>query len=249
MLLTYILANYKANYEAPRSPCHHPPHLLTHATGGSFLFLYFVSFIFYIPIDFPEKGTKCSRKATPTVAEAHRWSSKKKKILYYIWGKKRTRTCHANGDGPHNQVLVEHKNSLGRGSFIIFPQLRLLWNPRKREDRRCDIPDIGIGRLTAAGTIHLQGGLEQKPALGYMKNLPPPSDIFNTDSLRTAINKAAVQASDQVKAALKNGCVPCNSAIKWIIACGPYFVIQEFGPYTADDLTTRGHKQNIAATP
>jgi hypothetical protein len=118
--------------------------------------------------------------------------------------------------GIANEMLVEHKNFLGRGSFIIFPQLRLLWNPRKREDRRCDIPDIGIGRLTAAGTIHLQGGLEQKPALECMKNLPPPSDISNIDSLRAVINKAAVQASDQVKAALKNGCVPRNTAIKWI---------------------------------
>lgn len=146
--------------------------------------------------------------------------------------------------GIANEMLVEHKNSLGRGSFIIFPQLRLLWNLRKREDRRCDIPDIGLGRLTAAGTIHLQGGLEQKPALEYMKNLPPPSDISNIDSLRATINKAAVQASDQVKAALKNGCIPRNTTIKWIMASGPYFVIQEFGPYTTDDLTTRGHKPN-----
>ena len=58
--------------------------------------------------------------------------------------------------GVANEMLVEHRNLLGRGSFIIFPQL---WNPKKKQDRRCDIIDIGLGRLTTSGGVYLQGGL------------------------------------------------------------------------------------------
>jgi len=46
------------------------------------------------------------------------------------------------------------------------------------KDRRSDIPDIGLGRLTDAGAVSLQGGAEQKPALTIMSNLPRPLTIL-----------------------------------------------------------------------
>ena len=67
-----------------------------------------------------------------------------------------------------------------------------------------------------------------------MRLLPSPSNILNDEFLRLAINKAAV----------KNGYIPRNTIIKWIVACGPYFVLQDFGPYDGDELVTRGHKSN-----
>jgi hypothetical protein len=127
---------------------------------------------------------------------------------------------------------------------MIFPQLRLLWNPRKPKDRRSDIPDIGLGHITDAGAISLQGGAEQKPALPIMNSLPPPLSIREDKSFRSVINAAIVQAGDQIKSAVKNGALPRNTAIKWIVASGPYFIICTFEPFSQDELTTRGHKPN-----
>jgi len=52
---------------------------------------------------------------------------------------------------------------------------------------------------------------------------------------------ASRQALDQVKAAIKNGAVPYNEVIEWIISIGPYFIIRRFGPFTQAELDTRGH--------
>jgi hypothetical protein len=146
--------------------------------------------------------------------------------------------------GVANEMLFEHKQLFPRESFIIFPQLRLLWNPRVSLDRQCDVTDIGIGRLLPSGGLLLQGGLEQKLATPEMKNLPDPFDAVNIPSVKGALNRASIQASDQVKSAIKNGFLPQNVAIKWIVAAGPYFVIQTFGPFIEDELSTRGHKPN-----
>jgi len=146
--------------------------------------------------------------------------------------------------GVINEMLIEHKQVLGRDSFIIFPQLRLPWNPEKLKDRRSNIPDVGIGRLMATGTRHLQGGVEQKVATDRMRGLPTPDSIVDDGDIRLEINRAAIQASDQVKAAVKNGTVPPNTAIRWIVAAGPYFIIRSFGPFSPAALTTRSHRPN-----
>ena len=142
-------------------------------------------------------------------------------------------------------MLIEHRIVLGRGSFLIFPQLRLPWNLRKSKDRRSDIPDLGLGRFTEAGTVSLQGGVEQKPAImTIMRDLPPSSAIRELNQFRSTLNFASIQAEDQIKAGVKNGCLSRNTAIKWIIAAGPYFIIRAIGPFTGNELTTRGHKPN-----
>jgi len=48
----------------------------------------------------------------------------------------------------------------------------------------------------------------------------------------------------QTKAAIKNGAVPYNEVIEWIISVGPYFIIRRFGPFTQAELDTRGHRPN-----
>ena len=89
-----------------------------------------------------------------------------------------------------------------RYPFVIFPQLRLRWNPNQSKDRRSDIPDIGLGRFTDTGTISLQGGAGQKAAIEIMRDLPPASSIVEHHSFRTVIDNGCVQAADQVKAAV-----------------------------------------------
>jgi len=131
-----------------------------------------------------------------------------------------------------------------RYPFVIFPQLHLHWNPNQSKDRRSDIPDIGLGRFTDTGAISLQGGAEQQAAIEIMRDLPPTSSIVEHHSFRTVIANACIQAADQVKAAVKNGTVPRNTTIKWIIASRPYFIIHAIEPFTRDEFTTRGDKPN-----
>ncbi|CAA7265248.1 unnamed protein product [Cyclocybe aegerita] len=148
--------------------------------------------------------------------------------------------------GIVNEMLIEHKQVLGRDFFIIFPQLRLPWNPDRPKDRRGNIPDVGLGRLTGSGVRHLQGGIEQKVATELMRNLPNPDSIVHDKAVQLSINRAIIQAEDQVKAAVKNGAIPCNTAIDWIIASGPYFIITSFGPFTEAQLSTRSHRPNAS---
>ncbi|KIJ31760.1 hypothetical protein M422DRAFT_70811 [Sphaerobolus stellatus SS14] len=140
------------------------------------------------------------------------------------------------------EMLIEHRVIRGR-PFILFPQLRLSWNPQMSSDRRSNIPDIGIGRLVDGGK-RLQGGAEQKAALKVMRNFPNAADIIDDLDVRRTFHDAQIQASDQVKAAIKNGALPCNIPIKWILAVGPYFTIQHFGPFDEAHLATRGHRPN-----
>ena len=106
------------------------------------------------------------------------------------------------------------------------------------------MPDIGIGRLLPNGIKHLQGGAEQKAAIiPLVTALPPPSDIVDNTDLRHKIGLAALQAADQVKAGVKNGAVPDDQSIEWIVAIGPYFIVS-FGPFSEAELDTRGHRPN-----
>ena len=143
-----------------------------------------------------------------------------------------------------NEALIEHKVVLGLDSFIIFPQLRLPWKPGDLTDRRSNVPDIGLGHLLPNGTQHLQGGAELKAAVEAMKNLPLPHSILDDGPFRVNMNSAYVQASDQVKSAIKMGAFPQGRVIHWIVAVGPYFAIRHFGPYDATHLATRGHRLN-----
>jgi len=138
------------------------------------------------------------------------------------------------------QMLIEHQQLRPRGAFILCPQLRLLWNPVDPRDRRANLPDVGIGRLQPKGTVHLQGGAEQKaPIIPLMATLPCPDSIIDNSDLRRAVARAALQAADQVKAAIKNGAVPDHHSIEWIVAIGPYFIVRSFGPFSEAELDTR----------
>ena len=109
------------------------------------------------------------------------------------------------------------------------------------------MPDIGIGRLLPNGIKHLQGSAEQKAAIiPLMTTLPPPSDIVDNTDLCHKIGLAALQAADQVKAGVKNGAVPDDQSIEWIVAIGPYFIVRSFGPFSEVELDTRGHRPNLS---
>jgi len=149
------------------------------------------------------------------------------------------------GYGVVNEMLIEHRNLRPRGEVVIFPQLRLKWNPRNHRDRRFNLPTCGIGRYLNNGTILLQGGLEHKPPiLPLMADFPDPSVIKSHGSIDFLFSLASKQAADQVKAAIKSGAVPYNEVIEWIISVGPYFIVRHFGPFTQAELDTRGHRPN-----
>jgi hypothetical protein len=61
---------------------------------------------------------------------------------------------------------------------------------------------------------------------------------------RYAFQTGCRQAFDQVKTAIKNGNLPNDKHIQWVIAVGPYFIIKECGPFTRADLVTCGHRSN-----
>ncbi|KAK7047399.1 hypothetical protein VNI00_006630 [Paramarasmius palmivorus] len=153
--------------------------------------------------------------------------------------------------GVLNEMLFEHKNLFEPGTFIVFPQLWLKWNPKQAGDRRGDKPDVGIGRLRSGGSISLQGGAEQKAALlPLMRSLPPASkleiesDMDTKESLRSRFERASSQARDQVKAAIRNGAIPYDVVVPWLVVVGPYFVVKEIGPFTEAERNTREYKPN-----
>ena len=63
-------------------------------------------------------------------------------------------------------------------------------------------------------------------------------------TVRYAFHLACRQAFDQVKAAIKNGNLPNDKHIQWVVAVGPYFIIKGCGPFTLADLETRSHCPN-----
>jgi hypothetical protein len=143
--------------------------------------------------------------------------------------------------GVINEMITEHRNILPRGTFLVFSQVRLPW---KINDRRNEVPDYCLGILDTNGHLLLLGGLEIKIATLEMQGLPEPQDIANEPAVRYAFTRASLQADDQIKAAIKNGALPRNKAIRWIVAIGPYFIIQE-AEFSEAELRTRSHKRNL----
>lgn len=150
------------------------------------------------------------------------------------------------GYGLLNELLEEHKRLHRRGDFLIFPQLRLRWNPSNPRDFRSNLPDLGFGRLIPPNDrLYIQGGAKHKrPVLPLMSGLPLPMTVLHSFDVRNAFAVAAKQASDQVKAAIKNGAVPQDEVISWVISIGPYFIVKNFGPFNQAELDTRGHRPN-----
>ena len=65
--------------------------------------------------------------------------------------------------------------------------------------------------------------------LPVMLALPVPDAQFEL-TVRYAFHNACRQAFDQVKAAIKNGNLPNDKRIQWVVAVGPYFIIKGCGP-------------------
>ncbi|KAE9385724.1 hypothetical protein BT96DRAFT_1006775 [Gymnopus androsaceus JB14] len=149
--------------------------------------------------------------------------------------------------GVLNEALYMHKGILQQEhgvKFMIIPQLRIPWNPRKKSDKRHNIPDIGLGKLPRDGGIRLQGGAEAKVAVECMKSLPSPDTICQDSDFRNALSLASIQGGDQIKSAIKSGFLPDDLSIEWIVMIGPYFVLRYYGPFNEDELLTRGYRPN-----
>lgn len=139
--------------------------------------------------------------------------------------------------GLLTEVLFMHKNILKDHGldFQVIPQLRIPWN---NDVRHC-IPDIGCGRLPRGGGVKLQGGVEAKVATTIMLTFPDLALLLVDEGFRTSLNIASLQASDQVKSAIKSGFLP-NTNIEWIAMVGPYFIVYKCGPFSPAELATRG---------
>lgn len=142
------------------------------------------------------------------------------------------------------EFLGRHKTPFER--FVIYSQLSLKWKPDVKEDRRLEIPDLGVGNFTAVGAMppfKLRFGVEAKRAIEEMKGLPPPSSIINNNEVRVAFHTLYFQAQDQAKAAIKGQYPLLGGTVQWILLIGPYWVPVIFGPFTEDELTVRAHKK------
>lgn len=147
--------------------------------------------------------------------------------------------------GIYNALFHSHSLKTTE-SFLVFPQLYLPWKPQSRKDAHRVVPDFAFGRLLRDGTVvrkKIQGGAELKAPLESMKQLPHPTAFVDTDLFRELVTLAAIQAEDQIKAAMKSRALGADRA-KWIIGIGPYFLFRNFGPFSPDELDTRGHRPN-----
>jgi len=64
----------------------------------------------------------------------------------------------------------------------------LKWKPYAEQDKRAEVPDVGVGNLTlpsTSPTFKLRFGVEAKRAAEAMQSLPPPSTIFAQDNVIT----------------------------------------------------------------
>lgn len=142
------------------------------------------------------------------------------------------------------EFLGQHKTPAER--FVIYSRLSLKWKPDIKEDRRLEIPDLGVGNFTTVGVtppFKLRFGVEAKRAIEEMKGLPPASSIINIDEVRAAFHTLYFQAQDQAKAAIKGQYPLLGGTVQWILLIGPYWVPVEFGPFTEAELTVRAHKK------
>ena len=147
-----------------------------------------------------------------------------------------------SNSGPLNEMFTKHRNVLPRGAFLVFSQVRSPWDGVNGGDRRSDSADFNLGRLDDEGHLSCLGGAELKKAHPCMQGFPNPQKIINKEGIRYAFARASIQAEDQVKSAITNGVLPRNCKIPWIVAVGPYFVIETFGPMSDAELNTRSHK-------
>ncbi|KAF8337670.1 hypothetical protein F5887DRAFT_1063046 [Amanita rubescens] len=121
------------------------------------------------------------------------------------------------------EFLTAHKNPQER--FVIYPQLSLKWKPDDPQDKRSEVPDVGIGNFT----------------------LPSTTPPFMLRFVLVAFHRLFFQAKNQAKAAIKNHYPINGNTVDWILLVGPYWRACTFGPFSEAELTVRGHKQTESA--
>ncbi|KAF7760402.1 hypothetical protein Agabi119p4_11078 [Agaricus bisporus var. burnettii] len=145
--------------------------------------------------------------------------------------------------GVITEAFILHK--IPRNRYTIFPQLFLPWKPDEPLDTRGSLPDFGLGRYyPIAPHIRLQGGCEVKKATWLMEDLPPTNVISKESDVLNVVKLSKLQAEDQAKSAVKGNLLPPNQKLLWLIFVGPYFMIHEVGPFTAQQLASRSHRPN-----
>lgn len=146
------------------------------------------------------------------------------------------------------EFLTAHKNPQER--FVIYPQLSLKWKPDDPQDKRSEIPDVGIGNFTLPSTtppFMLRFGVEAKRAVQSMHLLPSPQSLLGIREVLVAFHRLFFQAKNQAKAAIKNHYPINGNTVDWILLVGPYWRVCTFGPFSEAELTVRGHKQTESA--
>ena len=101
--------------------------------------------------------------------------------------------------------VYRHKTPL---RFTVYPQMHLKWKLDEETDRRCEVPDLGLGNFTLPGVtprFKLRVGVEAKRGIAVMATLPRPESIITHPAVELAFREVYFQAEDQTKAAYKNG--------------------------------------------
>jgi hypothetical protein len=146
--------------------------------------------------------------------------------------------------GIITDFLLEHKVPSDR--FVICPQLSIPWNPANPFDRRREVPDMAIVNFNLADhpiLYRLRLGIEAKRPVPVMANLPLPDLIQDEVVVRSAFHTARFQAENQAKAAYKNERIANPlGGVPWLLFVGPYWALEHFGPFTAEQLTVRSRK-------
>ncbi|KAF8523319.1 hypothetical protein BU17DRAFT_74982 [Hysterangium stoloniferum] len=146
------------------------------------------------------------------------------------------------------EFLTAHKDPQER--FVIYPQLSLKWKPDDPQDKRSEVPDVGIGNFTLPGTAPpfvLRFGVEAKRAVQAMHVLPPPQSLLGDRKVLLTFHRLFFQAKNQAKAAIKNHYPINGNTVDWILLVGPYWRTCTFGPFSEVELTVRGHKPTESA--
>jgi len=126
----------------------------------------------------------------------------------------------------------------------------LKWKPYAEQDKRAEVPDVGVGNFTLPGaspTFKLRFGVEAKRSTEAMQYLLSPSTILAQDDVITAFHRLFFQAKNQAKAAIKNTYTITNNRVDWILLVGPYRRPCTFGLFTEAELDVRAHKPSPSA--
>jgi len=141
-----------------------------------------------------------------------------------------------------SEFLLQHK-LFSASRFTIYPQLRLLWKPERQSDQRSEVPDMGLVNFRLAPPFLFRVGVESKRVdWELMRTLPAPDTLENNENLMDRFHFLSLQAEDQAKAVVKNGHVPYNCTVPYLLFIGPYWTHQIFGPFNEAQLTVRNHK-------